>query len=60
MCQEGRESLQVERGHVIRVPAGVLVYLSNPDNNQVLQIARLIEPVLIPGLFKVIIINQLI
>ncbi|XP_021897031.1 vicilin-like antimicrobial peptides 2-3 [Carica papaya] len=59
VCQEGRESLQVERGHVIRVPAGVLVYLSNPDNNQVLQIARLIEPVLIPGLFKEYFITEI-
>lgn len=53
VCQEGSVSFNVQRGEVLRVPAGALVHISNPDDNQELHIAQLTQPVFTPGQFKV-------
>lgn len=51
--QNKRKSYNIENGDVIRVPAGTTVYLIN-QQNQDLEIAKLLQPVNNPGQFKVI------
>ncbi|XP_038882302.1 vicilin Car i 2.0101 [Benincasa hispida] len=46
-----KESYKVERGDVMTIPAGTTVYLANQENED-LQIAKLIQPVNKPGEFK--------
>ncbi|KAL5704859.1 hypothetical protein ACHQM5_023229 [Ranunculus cassubicifolius] len=50
--QQSKESYNLERGDVIRVPAGALLYLINRDNKDKFQIASVFQPVSIPGRFK--------
>lgn len=58
MWQEKREFYELERGDVLRVPAGVTVYLSNEEgSNQELSIAKLVLPVNVPGSFEVGMLN---
>ena len=50
-----RESFNVERGHVMVIPAGVTAYLVNRGNNEKLVIVKLLNPVSNPtGKFEVI------
>lgn len=42
-------------GDVLRVPAGVTVYLINQENGEKLQLAMLFHPVNTPGQFRVLI-----
>ncbi|KAF3457105.1 hypothetical protein FNV43_RR01762 [Rhamnella rubrinervis] len=51
--QNKRESYNIENGDVIRVPAGTTVYLINQQNNEDLEIAKLLQSVNNPGEFKV-------
>ncbi|KAF6146339.1 hypothetical protein GIB67_020433 [Kingdonia uniflora] len=53
VVKQNRESYNLERGDVIRIPAGTLAYLINRDNNEKLQIAKLINPVSTPDQFEV-------
>ncbi|PIA50993.1 hypothetical protein AQUCO_01100067v1 [Aquilegia coerulea] len=46
--QQDRNSYNLERGDVIRVPAGALIYLINRDNNDKFQIVSLLKPVSTP------------
>ncbi|XP_050942533.1 vicilin Jug r 2.0101 [Cucumis melo] len=46
-----KESYNVERGDVVTIPAGTTVYLANQENED-LQIVKLIQPVNNPGEFK--------
>ncbi|PIA51252.1 hypothetical protein AQUCO_01100237v1 [Aquilegia coerulea] len=46
--QQDRNSYNLERGDVIRVPAGALIYLINRDNNDKFQIVSLVKPVSTP------------
>lgn len=50
---EKRQSLNLERGDVLRIRAGTTFYLINRDNNEQLVIAKLLYPVNIPGDFEV-------
>lgn len=50
--QEKRESYELERGDVIKVPAGTVSYLTS-DGNKLIQIAKLVHPVNTPGSFQV-------
>lgn len=49
---ERRESLNLRRGDILRIPAGTTVYLINRDNNEKLVIAKLVQPVSTPGSFE--------
>ncbi|KAI3910791.1 hypothetical protein MKW98_030599 [Papaver atlanticum] len=47
--QEDKETHNLERGDVMRVPAGTVVYLINKDNNEKLILAKLLQTVFTPG-----------
>ncbi|KAI3975404.1 hypothetical protein MKX01_004491 [Papaver californicum] len=47
--QEDKEMHNLERGDVMRVPAGTVVYLVNKDNNEKLILAKLLQTVFTPG-----------
>ncbi|KAK2997987.1 hypothetical protein RJ639_026653, partial [Escallonia herrerae] len=49
---DGRESFNLRRGDIFRVPSGATAYLVNSDNNEKLKIAKLIRPVSTPGHFE--------
>ncbi|OWM74728.1 sucrose-binding protein [Punica granatum] len=54
MVQENkRNSINVGKGDIIRVPAGTPVYLANRDENEQLHIANFLQPVNTPGQFEV-------
>lgn len=54
MIQENkRHSINVQKGDIIRVPAGTPVYLTNRDQNEQLYIAKFLQPVNTPGHFEV-------
>ncbi|KAK6130223.1 hypothetical protein DH2020_036033 [Rehmannia glutinosa] len=48
----GRQSYNLKRGDVMRVPAGSIVYLINRDDNERLYVLKLLQPVNTPGRFK--------
>lgn len=48
------ESYSLERGDVMKVQAGVVRYLINPDENEKFSAAMLVNPVNTPGKFRVI------
>jgi len=50
--QKQRQSFNLKQGHVIRVPAGSIVYLINSDNSERLYVLKLLQPVNTPGRFK--------
>ncbi|KAA8543268.1 hypothetical protein F0562_021237 [Nyssa sinensis] len=50
--QDRRESFNLQRGDVLRVPAGTTSYMINRDNNEKLVIAKLLQPVGVPGEFQ--------
>ncbi|EEF45261.1 Vicilin GC72-A precursor, putative [Ricinus communis] len=52
VLREKRVSYNLETGDVIKIPAGATVYMSNHDNNEMLRLATLIQPVNIPGEFS--------
>lgn len=54
VSQERRESYNLERGDVIRVPAGTTEYVTNQDSNERLQMVKLLQSVNTPGQFRVI------
>lgn len=43
----------MDRGDVVRIPAGTTFYLINHDNIDRLQVAKLLQPVNTPGQFRV-------
>ncbi|KAL8148891.1 hypothetical protein AgCh_006045 [Apium graveolens] len=49
---DGRQSVNLRKGDVLRVPAGTTVYLINRDNNEKLVIAKLVQPISTPGEFQ--------
>ncbi|KAK2973725.1 hypothetical protein RJ640_019725 [Escallonia rubra] len=49
---DGRESFNLRRGDIFRVPSGATAYLVNSDNNEKLKIAKLIRPISTPGHFE--------
>lgn len=53
MMQDNKDSFKLEKGDVVRVPAGAMVYLVNNDM-ETLRIAKLMQPVNTPGRFEVI------
>lgn len=48
-----KESYNVESGDVMTIPAGTTLYLANQENED-LQIVKLVQPVNNPGEFKVL------
>ncbi|KAF8401727.1 hypothetical protein HHK36_012673 [Tetracentron sinense] len=50
--QDNRESFNLQKGDVIRVPSGTTVYLINKDSNEKLHVAKLFKPVNTPGYYK--------
>lgn len=52
VSQERRESYNLERGDVIRVPAGTTEYVTNQDSNERLQMVKLLQSVNTPGQFR--------
>ena len=51
--EDKTERFNLERGDIMRVPAGTLVYVVNKDENQKLFLAKFFIPVSTPGEFKV-------
>ncbi|KAG9155689.1 hypothetical protein Leryth_003957 [Lithospermum erythrorhizon] len=49
---EKRESFNIKKGDVLKIPAGTPLYLINRDNNEKLIIARLFQSVFTPGHFE--------
>lgn len=47
-----RESFNVERGHIFRIPPGTPVYLINRDDNEKLYIVKLIKTINLPGHYE--------
>ncbi|XP_048428196.1 vicilin Jug r 2.0101 [Pyrus x bretschneideri] len=52
LMKDRKESFNMEHGDVIRVPAGATTYLINNNNDEPLQIAKLIRSVNSPGRFE--------
>ncbi|KAL5541526.1 hypothetical protein UlMin_009236 [Ulmus minor] len=50
--QNNKESHNIERGDVLRIRAGSTIYLINQDNNEQLQIVKLLNPVNVPDQFQ--------
>ncbi|KAL3531319.1 hypothetical protein ACH5RR_010641 [Cinchona calisaya] len=50
--EDKRESFNIRRGDIVRVPSGTTTYLVNSDNNNKLVIAKLLQPVFTPGRFE--------
>ncbi|KDP42507.1 hypothetical protein JCGZ_00304 [Jatropha curcas] len=46
---EKRQSYNLEKGDVIEIPAGAVIYLINPDKNEKLNMIILTQPVTSPG-----------
>lgn len=57
---DGRQSVNLKQGDVLRVPAGTTTYLINRDNKEKLTIAKLVQPISTPGEFQVITIDVLL
>ncbi|RWW86005.1 hypothetical protein BHE74_00005281 [Ensete ventricosum] len=51
--EENRESHEIKRGDIMRIPAGVIVYAINKAKNERLRIAMLLHPISTPGHFEV-------
>ncbi|XP_062024244.1 vicilin Jug r 6.0101-like [Rosa rugosa] len=49
---EKRESHNLERGDILRVPAGTPVYIINRDDNEKLFVVKLLHPVSLPDQFE--------
>lgn len=49
-----RESHNLERGDILRVPAGTPVYIINRDENEKLFVVKLLHPVNLPDQFEVL------
>lgn len=52
VLREKRESYNMETGDVIDIPAGATVYMINHDSDEILKLAKLIQPVNVPGKFR--------
>ncbi|KAF5752254.1 vicilin-like antimicrobial peptides 2-2 [Tripterygium wilfordii] len=52
LVRQKKESYNLVRGSVVCVPAGTTVYLVNQDNNEKLNIVKLMQSVNAPGQFK--------
>ncbi|OVA15523.1 Cupin 1 [Macleaya cordata] len=52
VSQDSRETFNLERGDVIRVPAGTSIHTINRDNKEKLQIAGIYQSISIPGRFR--------
>lgn len=53
------ESFNLERTDALRLPAGTTVYIINRNNNERLEIVKLIQPVNNPGQFRVTILIRI-
>lgn len=51
--EERRESHDIKRGDIMRVPAGVIVYAINKASNERLRVAMLLHPISTPGQIEV-------
>lgn len=51
--QGKRESFNINKGDVMRVHAGTIVYMINRDKNKKLRIVKLLQPVSLPDEFQV-------
>ncbi|KAK1399076.1 Vicilin-like antimicrobial peptides 2-2 [Heracleum sosnowskyi] len=49
---DGRQSVNLNQGDILRVPAGTTAYLINRDNKEKLVIAKLVQPISTPGEFE--------
>ncbi|MGI4699468.1 cupin domain-containing protein, partial [Klebsiella pneumoniae] len=49
---DGRQSVNLKQGDILRVPAGTTSYLINRDNKEKLTIAELVQPISTPGEFQ--------
>ncbi|XP_037491418.1 vicilin Car i 2.0101 [Jatropha curcas] len=52
VLRDERRSYNLEKGDVIRIPAGATLYLINRDNNEKLNMVKLMQPVNSPGNFR--------
>ncbi|XVF32540.1 hypothetical protein REPUB_Repub17cG0091200 [Reevesia pubescens] len=50
--EDKRESFNIERGDIIRVPAGTPIYLINRDDNEKLYIVKFLQPVNLPDHYE--------
>ncbi|KAI3993095.1 hypothetical protein MKX01_009838 [Papaver californicum] len=50
--QENRETCNLERGDVLRIPAGTMLNVINRDSKQKLQFAEFFQSISIPGKFR--------
>lgn len=55
--KEERESHEINKGDIMQVPAGSIVYVINSDRREKLTVAKLLQPVSTPGRFEVKIIE---
>lgn len=53
MSEDNRESFNIREGDFFWISAGTPTYLINRQNNQNLVIAKLLQPVAVPGRFEV-------
>ncbi|XP_034931901.1 vicilin Jug r 6.0101 [Populus alba] len=50
--EKDKQTFNLERGDVFRVPAGTTFYMVNKDENEKLRVAKILWPVNLPGNFK--------
>ncbi|XP_020086179.1 cupincin-like [Ananas comosus] len=50
--KEERESHEINKGDIMQVPAGSIVYVINSDRREKLTVAKLLQPVSTPGRFE--------
>ncbi|XP_010551719.1 PREDICTED: vicilin-like seed storage protein At3g22640 [Tarenaya hassleriana] len=53
LTQEEKETFHIEKGHVVRMPAGTTHYVANTGDDEPLRLAAIFVPVNIPGSFQV-------
>ncbi|XP_043693277.1 vicilin Cor a 11.0101-like [Telopea speciosissima] len=49
---DNRETFNIKRGDILRIPAGTIVYLVNKDNHEKLQIIDFVHAFSVPGHFE--------
>ncbi|KAG6469313.1 hypothetical protein ZIOFF_074022 [Zingiber officinale] len=52
ICQDKRETYELQQGGIIKVPAGAIEYVANKDSREKLVLIELLIPVSTPGLFE--------
>lgn len=54
MVRQGRrESFNVRKGDIVRLPSGTTIYMINKDQNKKFRFAELLQPVNTPDEFRV-------